>query len=366
MTDDAIQGTCEECGKVYKVPSADRTYRCKACGGVVSVLDDDDFDDDYEDEEDYEEEDYEDEEEYEDDEYDDEDDEADDEAPRYRKGRGAPRDRRSGRGRGDDEADEDEHRHRASDRLRHHSGSRESNKAIWITMGAVLVLGAVALVLHGLNLAPWSDKGEIDLEVVNREFSEDWADGSIGSLVEYRHPQAQTLFKEKLREIADLWGWDGGFPPITGQTCHVEKNSQGDPIKGDSTLKFGDDKQLSILWQYEKGRNKWYIYNFETSLPPVDKRVEELKTLWAKSSPDMLRPLCTNDSVGELLERVKRGTDKLGWTGKYPPLGTYTVSPPDDKGRVNATFNTPDGEFTVRFMFSQEKYTWYIASFIWP
>ena len=31
------QGVCEGCGKAYRVPSAERTYRCKACGGTVRV-----------------------------------------------------------------------------------------------------------------------------------------------------------------------------------------------------------------------------------------------------------------------------------------------------------------------------------------
>lgn len=32
-----FRGSCESCGKDYRVPRADRTYTCKACGGTVSV-----------------------------------------------------------------------------------------------------------------------------------------------------------------------------------------------------------------------------------------------------------------------------------------------------------------------------------------
>ena len=29
---------CEGCGKSYRVPDADRTYSCKACGGRVRAI----------------------------------------------------------------------------------------------------------------------------------------------------------------------------------------------------------------------------------------------------------------------------------------------------------------------------------------
>lgn len=329
MTEEAIQGTCEDCGKVYKVPSADRTYSCKACGGTVSVYDEEE--EDFDDEDEFEDE-------FEDDEYEDDEEE---------------------------EEDEDDGRRRASDRLRHSHGARDSSKGVWIAMAAVLGLGAIAFFMHAFDVAPWSDKGEIDLNVVNARFAEDWAAGDLDALGGYYHPHARTPFDEKLVKMVDLWGWEDGFPAITEKSSKIAAGTPEDPKTGESTLKFGGDKEATALWQYEKAPNKWYMYHFETSPPPIEKRVEELLPLWAKSNPDSLRPLFFKDSAMGLITRVRDKAKKEGWIGKFPELGEYTISV-DDEGRTRVTFKTSAGDLTAKFGFSQEAYTWYLSGFVWP
>ena len=37
MAPESHLAACQDCGHRYKVPSADRTYNCKQCGGTVAV-----------------------------------------------------------------------------------------------------------------------------------------------------------------------------------------------------------------------------------------------------------------------------------------------------------------------------------------
>ncbi len=352
MTEEAIQGTCEDCGKVYKVPSADRTYRCKACGGTVSVYDE-------------EEEDFDDEDEWEEDEYEEDDEEEEEEEePRYRRGR------RGRRGRDDDDdddedEDEDDGRRRASDRLRHSHGARDSSKMVWIAMAVVLALGAAAFFLHAFNVAPWSDKGEKDLNVVNAGLAADWGSGDLGAIRSYYHPNARSLFDRKLEKMVDQWGWEDDFPAITEHSAEITAAMSKPIPTGESTLKFGEGGEVTALWQFEKGPNKWYIYDLRTSSPPIEKRAEQLKTLWANSNPDSLRPLFFSESATSMIAKVRDRVAKEGWKGNFPELGEYTTTE-GDEGRTRVTFKTPEGDLTAKFGFSQDDYAWYLSGFVWP
>jgi hypothetical protein len=279
--------------------------------------------------------------------------------------------RRSRRRRGDDDDDDDDDEddydgHRASDRFTHHRGKRDSSRAVWIVMGVVLLIGAAVGVLHLAGLAPWSDKPEIDLGVVNNDLVADWNGGDVEAMAGHYRPDSRVAFREQLEAMSSYRGWADGFPEAIAKSATVVVGSVSEPEQGESLFEFGEGESVEVLWQYHSGSGHWYIETFKPSQPPIDPMLAPFAETWAKSDPEALRPFFHPEGVLRMIDIVKNGADKRRWGSSYPELGDHQIEVIKEERRVYVTYSVPGGELMVKWKHVPAKYIWYISGFKFP
>jgi DNA-directed RNA polymerase subunit RPC12/RpoP len=317
---------CEECGHAYRVPSSERTYPCKECGGTVVV-------------------------------------DADDGEPEQAE-------------LSDEEQEQqDFESRRLSQRHRH----QESRTGLFVFIGimAVIVLGGGGLYATG-TFDRWFG-GEKDLAVVVDGFAADWAAGDTAAVVAAYHPSGIDAFRERFETMVERGGWDAGLPAIEARKVEITEGTADAPLLGQAVLTLaGEPGQnwLDVGWQFEPAVNRWFIYDFKAAPPALGPRVAELQELWQQSSASALRPLFTKKNATRMIEIVGKSVKARRWTD-FPTLrspvttgeaeaGTRTARLSGVAGPVETTFDTAQGPMTVKWVFSPASHEWYAVGFQLP
>jgi len=339
MGESAIQGTCEACGKQYRVPSAERTYTCKACGGTVSVAAQG---------------------------------AGKASPPTTARPAVAPRARRA---RGEDDGDEANPRPSARRRR-----ATSSSRTGWIVLAVLLVVSGVGFGLYKSGAMAKVAGAEKDLGKVTASFAEDWSDGDLDDLADWYHPDGRAAFRARLDKVAANRGWTDGFPTIVQQTERVVEGTIEEPERGASLLLWGDEMDsVTVQWQFEPSRTRWYAYSVELVPPPLGPRVAAFRDAWAQSDPAALHPFFRADAKEKMAELVARKADSGGWAASFPKLGEPEIT--GEAGARNPAArllggSRPEsifpvtggdgGELLVKWSFRDEDDAWIVTGFRFP
>jgi len=329
-----IRGTCDSCGKHYRLPAVGHAYTCKACGGTVLA-----------------------------------DEELElvpveeiDAVP-------AP------------EKDAHPHHgsvleHRAAIDARHKKDARRRT----LLLGAVLVVFAgAALAYEFLNPEPALAAGGVarDLATATSELERAWSAGDVEALVLAFHPHAREAFRKRIERVAQNRGWTGGsFEAASGTGASVTEGTEDQPTKAEVRLASGAEKlQVKFSLQFEPLHDRWYAYHVDIPPPPLATTLASFDAAWKRSSPEALAELFPPDSVTKLTELVERKTRALGWDESFPELGAGTTTgeqelrratEPVPGLRVETAYAVPEGELRLRWQYRSEPDTWYLASLTFP
>jgi hypothetical protein len=268
MSESKIRGTCESCGKVFRVPSAERTYTCKACGGEVSAT------------------------------------------PAEAAGAEASH-----------VVTEEEHVPRFGARWREtHPTRRWSWRGITLILALIVVAGGYGgyVVLGALAPPP-------DIQATTGELVQSWEAGDLDALAAFHHPAKRADFRHRLQAIAEHRGWQAGFPAVGSQTAQVTQGSSEQPELASSTLSF-DGGWAKLDWQFEPSRNCWYLYGFTLAPLPLAERAEAFRAAWASSSPEAMRPFFLEDSGDKWVDLFARRARLGGWGERWPELGAPRIT----------------------------------------
>jgi hypothetical protein len=319
MTESGIRGTCDACGKVFRVPSVERTYTCKACGGTV-VPEEDAGD-----------------------------------AP------GVPAQETGA-----------EHPPRRATRR---SRSERNTRIAWIVLGGLLVLGLVGFGLYKAGLLSLEAAAEKDIDRLLAVVVEDWEEGHVPALVEQYHPEGRVDFRHLLESAAQARGWQTGFAPVDQRSARVTEGTPEAPVRGITVLLFGEDA-LTLNWQFDPGRERWYVTSHHITPPALGPRVEGFQRAWAESDPAALSPFFRPGAVDKMAALVMRKAETSGWAAGFPALGEVRISGEESartavgallgSAKVESTFPAGGGELTVRWRFQPEDYAWYVSGFGFP
>ncbi|HIF23894.1 MAG TPA: hypothetical protein EYQ27_18770 [Gemmatimonadetes bacterium] len=332
MTENKPQASCEECGKKYRVPSAERTYTCKACGGTVSVAEEEPA------------------------------------APK----KSAPAGTR--RANAETDHEDEEGPRRLSDR---HRASKSSGSGMKIAI-ALIVVGFVGFGVWKTGLIAMAANAEKDLGVVMNSFGQDWEAGNLNDLAGYYHPNGRSEFRTTLGQIATNRGWEAGFPAAREFTDGVTEGSEDDPKNGISMLAWGDtDEAVNIMWQYEQSHRRWYMYDVKLTPPPLGPTVAGFREAWGQSDSKALHPFFRGDAAEKMIGLVDKKAEQGGWASSFPSLGEPVITGEAHargaaasvlgiSARPESTFPVDGGELMVRWGFRDEDDAWLITSFRFP
>jgi DNA-directed RNA polymerase subunit RPC12/RpoP len=331
MTENKPQASCEECGKKYRVPSAERTYTCKACGGTVSVAEEEPA------------------------------------APK----KSAPARARRARVEADrEDEDEDERPRRLSER---HRSSKSSGGGMKIAI-ALIVVGFVGFGVWKTGLIAMAANAEKDLGVVMDSFQSDWEAGDLGDLAGYYHPDGRPDFRALLDTIVKNRGWEAGFPVVLKSNEGVTTGTEEDPEKGASLLVWGDPEQVvKIMWQFEPSHGRWYMYDVEFTPLPLGPTVSAFREAWGQSDSKALYPFFRASTAEKMAGLVDKKAEQGGWAASFPSLGEPVITGEAEArsaaaslfgaARPESTFPVEGGEMMVRWGFRDEDDAWLITSF---
>lgn len=321
MTGADIRGSCEDCGKVFRVPSAERTYDCKACGGCV-------IPDGYEEEE--------------------------------------------------EEFEEQQvavSNERLSQRGKNRTRDRGGARGLWIVLTVVIVAGLAGLGLYESGVLASETGPPKDLDEYAAALVEDWEAGDIAALVELYHPDGRRQFQTTLERAAQTNGWEQGFAPVQKNAAELIEGTQDAPVRGAVGLGFGEGT-LTLNLQFDAGRERWYVTGNHLTPPRVAARVTEFREAWAQSDPAALTPLFHPKSAEKMAALVERQAKKAGWSSDFPDLDQGDVrgeeaaraAPSTLLGplKLESVFAAAGGELVVRWRYAPEDYAWYVTGFGFP
>jgi len=314
-----VHAECDDCGKSYRVPSAERTYDCKACGGEVVP---DGFEDEVE----------------------------------------------------EDEVPEEPRKKRLSET---HRGAKDGGGLRIALMVAVLLL-----VVGGGGYAIWKSsnptfaaEGETDLEAVTALFVADWNEGEVAELVKYHHPDGRPNFQWVLESAGDRRGWDTPLPPITGHRATILPRKTDEPLLGLAALECGE-WPIALRWQFSDASQRWFLYAYEIRPGELAPRVEAFEADFAESDLAALELYFRAETASQHLDLFRKVADKLGWTDAHPTLGPANISGEEAARapgasslltpKVEAVHAVPEGELTVRWRFYPADDEWFVTAWKLP
>jgi hypothetical protein len=258
-----LRGICGSCGKVFRVPSAERTYTCKACGGEVSA------------------------------------------EPAEAPTTDGPH------------PVEEEHVPRFGARWQE---THPTKSRAWVWISALLVV-----VLGGGGYIVWAASRPVaDIQATTAELVSAWQAADLDLLAGFHHPTRRAEFRKRLQVIADHRGWQSGFPQVGDQSAKVSEGTTEDPDLGLSSLSF-DGGWAEFNWQYEPARNCWYIYGFDLAPPPLAPRAEDFRATWGSSSPEAMAPFFREEYRDKWVDLFQRKARQDEWASGWPELAAPRI-----------------------------------------
>jgi hypothetical protein len=309
MSQSSIFGTCDSCGKKYRVPSADRTYPCKACGGNVHVA---------------------------------------------------------------ELVDATTARDRYVSVRRPDRNSIPLLPIVLVLLAVTGIgLGGFQMGLFGEVLGTDVDPRlrELDISKANAALALGFKDGDVDGLSLMHHPEGRESFERRLEWMQEHRGWDGAWPTVVAQTAELEGGSAQAPEKGISTGGNGNFF-LRAQWQYDDNVERWFIYDLWVTPSALDARTEEFRQAWDASDSAKLRPFFAAASADKMEQVFTKQLTKAGWKGAHPELGKGVITGVEQAltpagehlgVKVESTFPTGDQEVTIRWRFHQKTDRWIIS-----
>ncbi len=309
MSDSLIYGICDSCEKKYKVPSADKTYPCKACGGTVSVH----------------------------------------------------------------EMHEDRTASERFNARRRTRGTSLGAKIGMVLGLVLLGGGLIGYQVGMFGTVLGSDVDarlyEMDIEQVGTALADKWIQGDTAGLAAMHHPTGQGEFATRLSMIAERRSWGETCPALDKRAGVLDAGTAEAPESGATMARFGDS-YLRVKWQYDGNVERWFIYNFWLSPTKLAPKVEEFRTAWAESDVAALHPLFGAAKADKLDELFTKQLKKAGWTGAQPTLGDILITGEEHGqepvgeffgAKVESVFEGGDDSITIRWRFDQATDAWRIS-----
>lgn len=336
----SVIAACEDCGKRFRVPSADHDYSCKACGGVVTA--DAALDDDRPDE-----------------------DEGEERRPARRK---KQIDRRG--------IEIDHH----SIRERHQVKSKRNYTGIVIFAGLAVALIGTIIVMSGSSQAGERD-GEPDLNKVVAQFDAAWNEGDLEELETLCHPVFAGTFVARMEEVRKNREWTNGFQRITGSTTNDDTEALALASLEDAESSSGrslstHETDIGIVlcrWQFNSANECWYINHFDLPPPDPAQRMSEFDTAWNSGDEAGIAPYLQPDKPDKLMFAFGQVADDRGWDSKYPELSDRTIDPDLAELRTlghvlwyptqaRAAYETEHGAMSMTWKLDRTSDLWYVSS----
>lgn len=330
---EASLATCQDCGKQYKVPSLERTYECKACGGVVGG--------------------------------------ESEPPPEPKRSRSAAPVR--SRRRSSEEDDEDE-----EDRPRRPRKKQSSPVLIYAIMGLLAVGGLGWVVLSGDGTVEARTIGVGDLDKASDLFEEAWNAGEWEHVNLIVAQDKRTSISNGLA-AAKRKRWADGMPKLTDKK--VGKNlaeSLGKSVAEATMEELAtsvtfktQDGSIFTRWQFHREIDTWTIYDLVLPLPNPEARAKEFIKTWADADDTTIEAFSASSKRGKMVSAYANVGERAGWPSKRPPLeyigndlnvfdGAYS------NAKVKVTFKVEGDTWNTTWMFEPKQYDWFIYSFERP
>ncbi len=309
MSDTLIYGICDSCEKKYRVPSADKTYPCKACGGTVAVH---------------------------------EIEETRTASERFNARRGKDRGK---------------------------APIWIGTLLMLVAVGTGLVgyqVGWFGTVL-GADVDP--RLFGTNIEAVDAALAEAWSAGDAEGLAAMHHPTGREEFFVRLGAFPEHRAWSAAWPSLTKHKGELEGGSASAPEKAVSSATFGDSS-LRVKWQYDSNVGRWFIYNFWITPTELAPRVESFRLAWANSDTTALRPFFSVTKADQLQELFDKQLAKAGWNTQHPQLGKVELSGEEATRhpvgeflgvKVESVFASGDKSILIRWRFDQKADEWMVS-----
>lgn len=308
MSDSLIYGICDSCEKKYRVPSADKTYPCKACGGTVAVHE-------------------------------------------LREERTASErfNARRGKDRGS-------------------VGIWVGTALLVLAVGGGLLgyqIGWFGTV-HGAEAD--ARLFETSMDQVNQALQEKWAAGDAAGLEAMHHPTGREEFRQRLDSFGSTRGWTT-WPALNQSQGTLEGGTPAAPEKGLTLASFGDN-YLRVRWQWDGNNQRWYIYNFWVSPTALAPRVESFRQAWDSSNLEALKPFFKLATADKMEELFKKRLEKAGWTDQHPKLGKVAITGAEEVKnpasetlgvKVESVFETGGEQAPIVWRFDQRTDQWMVS-----
>lgn len=322
---------CDGCGKKYRVPSADRTYPCKACGGTVSV-----------------------------------DATA---APKTTPAREA----------GTRSATRSSERTRAP-------AKPGPNIAMWVVVGA-LVLGGAAYFALGNKSAGMTTgggrstvhpaKGEADLAKVADTFADLWARGDIVALGLMIHPDRRIGYQAQLEALAEVRGWLDGTQEFSSTLTPDTKDLGARYAKlGASLHELAEDEFVFLAWQWQAAEESWYVFELSVNPPRLNDRVEAFTQAWNSGDEERIKGFMAKEDNGpaKKIAAFRRSAERRGWENLYKTISNPSISPPERTVRNSAKrgneldtfqvdYDSAEGPWVFHFKWYKTEDAWCLGGF---
>ena len=318
---------CQDCGKNYRVPSSERSYDCKACGGTVMVQAE--------------------------------------EAPSQRS--------RASR----DEEEGEPPRPRRTPR------KQSSSLPIYIgvAVGAV-VIGAGAWFAMGSGDV--SAAGERDLTKVAALFDKAWGAGNQDKIIALTHPQKALAMGTLIEAAKEHRGWTSGFTPVTATDVPTAglapgdmatTNTDGASVDTGFALHETADGQIISRWQFSEAKESWYLYELEIPPPALGPRLQAFEAAWNAGDAVKVREFLRQEKKDELVAAFAKIADRDGWEEQYPALALTGTTPPDlavlskpgfslaYPSAAKATYDTKYGKMSTSWRLDRTSDDWFLRSF---
>lgn len=317
---ESVLAACQDCGKKYRVPSADRDYACKACGGTVTAS-----------------------------------------SPALE----------------EEEVTEQRERPRRTPR------KKKSPLPIYLgTFAAVAAAGVGIWFVMGGGEA--SASGERDLTKVAAMFDDAWNDGDLDRIGNLLHPQQNANIQSALRTVKNNRGWTEGFVEITGNEVPTDgllpgmmaaENKDGETVETGLTIHDTASGKVVGRWQFSEAREQWMLYSLEIPAPELGPRLTGFAEAWNSGDQARIQEYLQPDKPDRLFEAFAKVADRDGWDVPFPPVSDMRTDPSDlaelrDVGfrltypaKATATFETKYGRMGTTWRLWRETDNWYIASF---
>lgn len=331
---ESVIAACQDCGKKYRVPSADRTYPCKACGGVVSAV-----------------------------------------------GSPARSPERAERRRSDDA--EDDHEGERERRPRGARRKQSSSLPIYLgTAAGVAAIGAGVWFAFGSGEA--SAAVDRDLTKVTEYFDQAWGAGKLDDLLSMAHPDKKLDLEVVIEGAKEHRGWTDGFAPITSTEVPTAGLNPGDMAqvnKNGTSLETGigvhstAEGKLISRWQYSNARERWLFYELEIPPPELGPRLAEFQAAWNTGDQAKIRPFLRQEKVDDLLGAFAKIADRDGWEEQFPPITPASTDPANLEELSNlgfsvtyptkakALYDTKYGVMSTSWRLDRVSDDWFLRSF---